>query len=119
MNKLINSIKSLFLNKDVIGEIKKSGNKIQVVLKITFKKDKDIFISYCPALDLADYGKTLKLAEKNLKITTKLFLDSCVKRKVLEDVLRDCGWKKYKKVEPKTSDLKTTIQIPVKFYSLA
>ena len=118
MNRLINSIKSLFFNKDVIGEIKNLNNKSKVVLKITIKKDKDIFIAYCPALDLVDYGKTVRMAEKNLKITTKLFLESCIKRNVLKDVLRDCGWKKYKKEESKTADLKTTIQILVKPYSL-
>ena len=96
-------------------KIKNLNNKSKVVLKITIKKDKD---AYCPALDLVDYGKTVRMAEKNLKITTKLFLESCIKRNVLKDVLRDCGWKKYKKEESKTADLKTTIQILVKPYSL-
>ena len=50
----------------MIGEIKKLNNKSKVVLKITIKKDKDIFIAYCPALDLVDYGKTVRMAEKNL-----------------------------------------------------
>ena len=54
----------------MIGEIKKLNNKSKVVLKITIKKDKDIFIAYCPALDLVDYGKTVRMAEKNLKIVS-------------------------------------------------
>lgn len=50
------------------------------------------YIAHCPPLDVASQGKTRNKALENIKQACALFLESCIERGTLEEVLADCGW---------------------------
>lgn len=68
---------------------------VKVPIKIT--KKGDIFISYCPVLDLFSQGDTEEEAWKNIGEAIKLFVTTCFERGTLEEVLKHCGFKPLKK----------------------
>lgn len=63
-------------------------------LKITFYKEGEQFISYCPALDLSTAGDTFEEAKKNFEEAVAIFFEETIRRGTLEDVLLGCGWEK-------------------------
>lgn len=56
-----------------------------------FKEDK-WWIGWCPALDVSSSGDTPEDARAHLGEALSLFIESCIERGVLEEVLRDCGF---------------------------
>ncbi len=58
---------------------------------LTFKED-DVFVSFCPSLDIAGYGKTQKKAMQSLEFIIKETLDFCRKEKTLKKYLTELGW---------------------------
>ncbi len=60
--------------------------------KIT--KKRNIFVSHCPTLDICSQGDTEEVAKQNLIEAITAFVISCFNRGTLEDVLKDCGFKK-------------------------
>ena len=69
-------------------------NFLKFQLQISFIKEGDQYVAYIPALDLSTSGHTLKQAQKMAKEITDIFFDECIKKGVLEEVLRDLGWRK-------------------------
>lgn len=84
------------------------------------KKKPGVYVSYCPALDLYSQGDTRKEAEKNIIEATHLFIESCLERNTLNEVLTDCGFhpvnrpatKKKSKPAPKLSGSHRQINFP-------
>ncbi len=72
--------------------------KMMLELPIKVVKKERWFIASCPALDVVDQGDTAEEAKAHLGEALMLFLESCLDRGVLEEVLRDCGF------EPVCSD---------------
>lgn len=52
-----------------------------------------LYVSYCPALDLYSQGKTIREAKENITEATCLFLESCLQRNTLNEVLQGCGFR--------------------------
>jgi len=63
-----------------------------VKLLVQVKREGDVFVSRCPALDVYSQGDTADEAERNVVEAVQLFLESCYERGVLEQVLKDCGF---------------------------
>ena len=59
---------------------------------ILYKEKPKLYGSYCPALDLYSQGSTLKEAKENIIEATELFIESCIERGTLLEVLRGCGF---------------------------
>ena len=50
-------------------------------------------LASCPVLDISSQGKDRDSAEKNLIEALELFLISCYERGVLDEVLKQCGFR--------------------------
>ena len=69
---------------------------IRANLSARIKKEKpNAYVSYCPELDLYSQGDTLKEAEANIIEATQLFIESCIERNTLREVLLECGFTEY------------------------
>lgn len=60
---------------------------------IIFKED-NVFVSYCPELDISSCGSTVEQARENLKTAVRLFLEEAEKMETLEDILDESGYKR-------------------------
>ena len=63
-------------------------------LPYTLKRKKNYFVSLCPILDVYSQGETEKIAKKNLVDALFLFFASCIERGTLDDVFKECGFKR-------------------------
>ena len=62
-------------------------------LPISIKKKKKWFLATCSILDVHSQGETEEQARHNLGEALSLFFLSCFERGVLDDVLKDCGFR--------------------------
>ncbi len=67
-----------------------------------------MFISYCPELDLYSQGETIKQATENISEATHLFIQSCIQRNTLNEVLTECGFTSYKQQSTRKQRNKST-----------
>jgi len=51
-----------------------------------------MYSSYCPELDIASCGKTVKEARKNLKEAIDIFIEETKKLGTLKDLLEEAGY---------------------------
>lgn len=91
-----------------MATIKKGKDGISVrvsvfVYKDTDYPDGDMFIAYCPELDLTGYDTTCAKAKKSFECVLKNYLAYTTENGTLEADLKSHGWRKYKSgkiVEP-------------------
>lgn len=55
-------------------------------------KEGNMYTSYCPELDVASCGKTVKEARKNLKEAIEIFIEETKKLGTLNDLLEEAGY---------------------------
>ncbi|WP_423907681.1 type II toxin-antitoxin system HicB family antitoxin [Candidatus Spongiihabitans sp.] len=107
----------------------KNTISLKASLTATISKEKPgMYVSYCPALNLCSQGETSKEAEKNIIEATELFIEDCLERNVLDEVLKNRGFhpthqksrrRKIKK-EPAAADaMVRQISIPTELPMLA
>jgi predicted RNase H-like HicB family nuclease len=63
-------------------------------VEVTFRPSGKFWLASCPSLDLATQGETLERAQENLKEALGLFIESCLNRGTLEEVLLRAGYTK-------------------------
>lgn len=104
--------------------ITKKGNDISLEVSVFVYKDPnypngDMYIAYCPELDLSGYDSTNRGARKSFQIVLKDYIAYTLEKGTLEEDLIEHGWKKLKDgriVEPsynvmlKRSQLKTVLR---------
>ncbi len=61
-------------------------------LEVTVSKTEGWYLASCDDLDVHSQGKTEKKATENLQEALQLFLNSCIERGVLNQVLIDAGF---------------------------
>lgn len=66
--------------------------RLEFRLPADVRKKGKIFVSQCPLLDVFSQGDTRGEALENLNEAVKLFLQSCLERGTLEQVLRESGF---------------------------
>lgn len=76
------------------GKSNGKTNLAMVKLPVSFLKEGNKFIAYTPALDISTCGDTFSQAKKRFEQLVRIFLKETIKMGTLEDVLRDCGWRK-------------------------
>ena len=72
----------------------KKSYQISVSLPVQFIKDGDVFVAYCPALDISTQADTFEEAQKMFSELVHIFTDELIKMGTLEEVLTSCGWVK-------------------------
>lgn len=65
-------------------------------VEVRFKPSGGHWLGLCPSLGLATQGETFERAQENLREMIWLFMESCLRRGVLEQVLRRAGFTKTK-----------------------
>jgi len=66
----------------------------EVALPVTIFREGDAFVAHTPALDLSTCGSTLKETQRNFSDAVNLFIEVCIEKGTLDDVLADMGWTK-------------------------
>lgn len=102
-----------------MSTIRKSGSNVSVELSVFVYKDLeypngDMYIAYCPELDLVGYDTTDKKARKSFEYVLKDYLDYTLEKGTLEADLLEHGWRKYKNgklVEPSYSNMLKNTQL--------
>lgn len=94
------------------NSIKLSGKDIQVKVAVfvypdTEHPDGDMFVAYCPSLNLIGYGNGEESAKKDFEWIMKDYLDDMMAQGTLEKDLIRHGWKSVRKSfnEPMVSDM--------------
>ena len=67
---------------------------IETSIPVSFYKEGNQFIAYCPALDISTCGDTFDEAKNNFAELFDIFLSETIKLGTLEKVLLECGWEK-------------------------
>lgn len=96
-----------------MSTIKRSGSNISVEVSLFVYKDLnypngDMYIAYCPELDLAGYDTTNKKARESFMFVLKDYLDYTAEKGTLESDLLKHGWKRQKNgkiVEPTYTEM--------------
>ena len=55
-------------------------------------KEGNVYVSYCPQLDVSSCGDTVEDARKMLKEAVRLFLEEAEKKGTLQDILEESGY---------------------------
>jgi predicted RNase H-like HicB family nuclease len=63
-------------------------------VEVTFKPSGKYWLASCPGLDLMTQGENFERAQENLEEVLKLFIESCLSRGTLEEVLLKAGYTK-------------------------
>jgi predicted RNase H-like HicB family nuclease len=63
-------------------------------VEVNFKPAGKYWIASCPDFDLATQGESFESAHDNLAEALMLFIESCLKRGTLDEVLRQAGYTK-------------------------
>ncbi|HNR12308.1 MAG TPA: hypothetical protein PLG17_12605 [Thermodesulfobacteriota bacterium] len=91
----------------------------QVELPIEIKQRKKWVLASCPVLDIHSQGETAAKAKKNLAEALRLFITSCFERGILEEVLKECGFRPTYEYKPERrrsiASREDYINIPIPF----
>ena len=72
----------------------KKNYQVNINLPVQIIKEGKVYVAFCPALEIATQGNTLKEAQKMFHEMVGIFIDELIERGTLEKVLTDMGWKK-------------------------
>ena len=72
------------------------GDFNMMPVEVRFKPSGPHWLGLCLSLGLATQGETFERAQENLKEMLWLFIESCLRRGTLEQVLREAGFTKTK-----------------------
>jgi predicted RNase H-like HicB family nuclease len=70
----------------------KINHRVEAELEIILMKEEDTFVAYCPAIDVASYGKTEKDARKAFDESLEIFIEETFRKGTLERSLLNLGW---------------------------
>jgi hypothetical protein len=91
------------------ADLKTKKGEISAQLQLFMFKEDDMFIVFCPAIDLSAYGKSEKEAELEVSEVFRLHMSYCLAKRTLEEDLKAHGWDiKHKQKEilaPKIEEL--------------
>jgi len=63
-------------------------------VEVTFKPSGKSWLASCPSLEIHTQGESFERAQENLKEALSLFIESCLRRGTLDEVLRLAGYSK-------------------------
>ena len=89
----------LTINNPNMNTIQVKGHSVNAELSVYLYKDDsyangDMYIAYCPELDLTGYDATVEGAKSSFEVVLKDYLDYTIKNKTLEEDLLAHGWTK-------------------------
>jgi hypothetical protein len=84
-----------------------NSGQVTAQLELYKFKEDNMYVIYCPAIDLSAYGRTSKEAEMAFKETFRLHISYCLSKKTLGQDLLSHGWEikgKQKKLKAPTTE---------------
>lgn len=104
----MNETKTVGMNNFI--NVSNKGIQVRVSVFVyldTEHPDGDMYIAYCPSLNLVGYGNGMENAKKDFEWIMEDYLDDMLKQGTLEKDLVEHGWKATKKSfsEPIVSDM--------------
>jgi len=72
--------------------VKSVAKTIKLDLSVSFEKEGDYFVAYCPALELSSYGKSEASAKKSFDEALEIFIEETVRKGTLLKILLELGW---------------------------
>ena len=72
----------------------KKTHRLESRLELFFLKEGDVYVAYCPSLNLATQGDSMEEADKAFDEALQIFLEEVMESHTLDKVLQECGWKK-------------------------
>ena len=77
---------------DRVNLINKKDDQITVIINVLLYKEDNIWVAYCPALDLSSYGDTEDEARDAFHEAVDIFIQETERKGTLEKVLLSLGW---------------------------
>ena len=74
------------------AELNLGKSKINMVLGVYIFSEENIYIAYCPALDLSGYGENEHEARESFAEVMRQYFDYCIQNNTLAEDLRKHGW---------------------------
>ncbi len=68
--------------------------KLEFNIPVSVIREGKSYIVYTPALDLSTSGKDYEEAKKRFSEIVNIFFEEIIKKRTIENVLRDLGWRK-------------------------
>jgi len=65
---------------------------INMNIPVEVKKEGDVYVAFCPVLDIASQGCSGQEARDNLAEAISLFFLTCIEMGTFSDVLKQCGF---------------------------
>ena len=65
---------------------------IKVGVNVFILKEDDLFVAYCPALELSSYGETKDEAKESFKQAMHILIEDTQRKGTLEKLLLSLGW---------------------------
>ncbi|MEX6691197.1 hypothetical protein QTN47_27050 [Danxiaibacter flavus] len=81
------------------------ANVLELALSLLVLKQEDLYVAYCPSLELSSYGSTIDEARTGFDEVIDAYLEYCKKNQSLKEDLKRHGWtvidqKNHIKAEP-------------------
>ena len=62
------------------GEFKDGATKIIIKVGVYLFREDNVFIAYCPALDMSGYGENENEAKKSFEQSMGIYVEYCIRR---------------------------------------
>ncbi|MFA6394075.1 MAG: hypothetical protein WCW25_04350 [Patescibacteria group bacterium] len=76
--------------------MRKKALKCEVNIAVSIFKEGASFVAYSPVLDLSTSAGSLKKVKERFSEAVSLFFEELMEKGILEEALKDLGWKKVK-----------------------
>jgi len=91
---------------------------LEIKLPVAIHREGDVYVARCLGLDVFSQGDDEAEALKNVKEAVFSFVTSCYDRGVLDQVLRESGFKRHSIEVPATPTYHEMIDIPIPLYMI-
>lgn len=80
--------------------VSKSKSSVTISVQVLLFKEDDVWVAYCPALELSSYGDDQDDAKKAFDEAMNIFLEETDRKGTLERYLLKLGWQLQQKPKP-------------------
>ena len=74
------------------GEFKDGDTKIIIKVGVSLFREENVFVAFCPALDMSGNGEDENEAKKSFEHSMSIYMEFCVRKNTLVADLKKHGW---------------------------
>jgi predicted RNase H-like HicB family nuclease len=83
-----------------VNTLQKNQNSLNISVEVALFKEDEIWVAYCPALEVSSYGDDKKEAKEAFEEAMQIFLAETQRKGTLEKYLLKLGWQLQQKPRP-------------------